>query len=154
MSRFLRYAAYFLGLAVLPSIATAASEPPPRKAGLWVVTSKDNPFANWSACVGNSNDNVIDSDIWDNFAKECQVAHTEKTADGQTVFAYCESGLTGKVKLLVEFSGDFQKDYHLESTTVFTGKTGQEEGQTFTIDGHYAGACPADLPVGKKKMAR
>lgn len=142
-----------MGLVMLPPVATAASEPPPRKAGLWVVTSKDNPFANWSACVGDKKDNFIDSDVWDNFANECQVAHTEKTADGETVFAYCESALSGKVKLLLEFSGDFQSEYKFQSTTVFTGKTGQEEGQTFTVDGRYAGVCPADLPVGRKKMA-
>lgn len=141
-------------MALLPAGIAAASDLPSRKAGLWVITSKDNPFANWSACVGDSKDNFIDTDVWDNFASECQVAHTEKTADGQTVFAYCESGLTGKVKLLVEFSGDFQKEYRFQSTTVFTGKTGQEEGQTFTVHAHYAGECPADLSVGKKKMAR
>lgn len=148
-----RRAACLAITALLLPAAGSASDLPLRKPGLWIVTSKDNPFANWSACVDDSKDNFINTDIWTNFSAECEVRHREKTAQRVTLFAYCESGLTGKVKLLLEFSGDFQSHYHLESTTAFAGKDG-EEGQSFTIDARYGGECPTGMLPGQKKMAR
>lgn len=153
VNRSLRRAACLAVTALLLPAAGSASDLPPRKAGLWIVTSKDNPFANWSACVDDSKDDVINTDIWTDFAAECEVLHTEKTEKGRTLLAQCQSGLTGKVKLLVELSGDFQSQYHLESTTVFAGKDG-EEAQSFTIDARHGGECPTGMLPGQKKMAR
>lgn len=121
---------------------------------MWIIKSADNPFANWTTCVGADEDSFIETDVWDDYKDECRNASLTETAKGQRLVADCETGSMGKVKLAVDFSGNFQSAYGFRSTTEFKGLGGGVEQQTFTIEANYGGECPADLPPGKKKMAR
>ena len=149
-----RLAAPLAILALLPFGVALASDLPSRKAGLWVVKSQDNAFANWSACIDDSKDDFVNSDVWSDFGKECKLTSITKTAEGQTLLSECVMASTGKVKLRVDFSGDFQSEYRFQSTTEFTGADGKAERQSFSIQATYAGQCPAGLKPGQKKMAR
>ncbi|WP_421359137.1 DUF3617 domain-containing protein [Agrobacterium rosae] len=153
LNRLLRRAAHLLILMLLPCGMAVASDLPSRKAGLWIITSKDNPFANWSACIDDRLDNFINSDVWSDFEQECESVSINKTMKGQKLTAMCKHGSPNEVALIVEFSGDFQSRYQFRSTTKNAERM-DEEGQTFTVDGNYAGECPADLPPGKKTMTR
>lgn len=141
-------------LSLLPWGGASGSELPKRKAGMWTIKSADNPFANWTTCVGADDDGFIETDVWDDYKNECRSTALTETAKGQQLVADCETGSLGKVKLVVEFSGDFQNAYGFQSATEFVGSGGQIEQQTFTVEASYGGECPADLPPGKRKMAR
>ncbi|NTJ44014.1 hypothetical protein G6L28_15540 [Agrobacterium larrymoorei] len=154
MNRFSRLAVAFAISAVqLPSVA-GASELPTRKPGMWVIASEDNAFANWVTCIESGNDDFVNSDIWTGYRKECKGISITRTAVGQRLTADCDDGMGGNVKLGLDFAGDFQTAYVLQSKTEFAGLNGQLKQQIFTIEARYAGECPADLAPGKKKMGR
>lgn len=139
---------------MLPLAAVAAEDLPARKAGLWEITSTDNPFGNWITCIGKGKDNFVESDVWSDFEKECKVVSSKKTGAVQTLVANCEAAGTGKVKLNVEFSGDFEKQYSFKSMTEFKDTTGNLTQQIFNVKADYGGECPASLVPGQKQMKR
>lgn len=58
---------------LLPSGPVFTGQLPQRKAGLWVVTSEDNAFADRKRCVDDTRYNLLDSDVWSDFGDECVV---------------------------------------------------------------------------------
>ncbi len=154
MKKFTQFSTHLAIATLLPLAAVAAQDFPARKAGLWEIKSKDNPFANWTTCIGAGKDNFVDSDVWTDFGKECKVVTSKKNGAGQTLVANCEAAGTGKVKLTVDYSGNFESAYSFKSISEFKDSGGNITRQVFNVKATYRGECPADLGPGKKKMQR
>lgn len=147
---------FLAGIAVvsLPiAPAALAADFPGRKPGLWILTSKDNPFADWSMCVGDSKNHFIDSDVWSDFDKECEVMTSSWNGNEGALEAGCELSGTGNVKMALTYAGDFQKSYRFESITSFKA-AGEQVSQTIRAEVKFAGQCPVELRPGMKKMTR
>ena len=140
-----------VSLFIAPTVL--AADVPSRAPGLWTLTSKDNPFADWSMCVDDSHGHFIDSDVWSDFEKECKVTTSSFDGSHGAIKADCELGGTGDVKLALTYSGDFQKSYRFESVTGFKA-AGEQVSQTIRAEVKFAGQCPAELRPGMKKMTR
>lgn len=140
--------------AFLPMTSMAcASDMPSRAPGLWVVTSEDNPHANWSMCVDDSKSDFVDTDVWKNFGKECKVTAFQKDGSKHSLDAACDLGDGTQAKMQLSFSGDFRRSYRFQSVTSFA--VGNEAmSQTVMAEAVFAGQCPAELKPGMKKMQR
>ncbi|GEM_PF-1118229 len=132
----------------------AAEDIPPRTAGLWLLKADDNPFADWSMCIEETRNDFLDSDVWDNFADECNVTASSIRKSSGKIEAICK--LTDKVdaKLQVTFSGDFRTGYSFESVTQFADALGKTNTLHANAKVTYAGECPTELKPGMKKMTR
>ena len=139
--------------AVLISPATAM-DIPARAAGLWILKSQDNPFADWSICIDETKNDFIDTDVWNNFADECEVTASNIQGSSGKIEATCELTEKSGAQLELTFSGDFKSGYSFESVTEFVDAAGKTEKLHVGAEVTYAGECPAELKPGMKKMTR
>ena len=154
LHRILRLIAHAAVVTALSLGAASATEVPARKSGLWIVKSQDNAFANWKMCVNDKNNTFLNSDVWSNFKKECKVRSLTGNGNGYTLISNCNSSLTGDVRLIVDFSGDFRTAYTFKSNTETMGLSQQVDRQTITVSASFAGECPAGMRPGMKRMGR
>jgi hypothetical protein len=132
----------------------AANDIPPRTAGLWLLKSQDNPFADWSICINETRNDFIDTDVWDNFANECEVTSSNTKGSSGKIEATCKLTDKTDAKLQLTFSGDFKSGYGFESVTEFVDAAGKKDTIEVSAKVTYAGECPAELKPGMKKMTR
>ncbi len=138
---------------VLISPATA-EDIPARTTGLWVLKSEDNPFADWSICIDEFRNDFIDTDVWDNFANECEVTASSTDGSSGKIEATCRLPDNTQAKLDLTFSGDFKTGYSFESVTEFLDSAGKTNTLHAGAKVKFAGQCPAELKPGMKKMTR
>lgn len=132
----------------------SAEDVPARTTGLWILKSQDNPFADWSICIDETRNDFIDTDVWDNFANECEVTASSIQGASGKIEATCKLTEKSNAELQVTFSGDFRSGYSFESVTEFVDAAGKTEKLHVGARVSYAGKCPAELKPGMKKMAR
>jgi len=144
--------------AALASVAlispACADDIPARTTGLWVLKSEDNPFANWSMCIDETRNDFIDTDVWNNFADECEVTASNTSGSSGKIEATCKLTEKSDAKLQLTFSGDFKSDYSFESVTSFVDAAGKMNTLHASAKVTHAGECPAELKPGMKKMTR
>ncbi len=120
-----------------------------RASGLWKILITDTPLfpAGWYFCALHEKDNLIHTDLWRDFDKECDDTGSSYRNGIYYLNASCEGGFEMKGEL----SGNLTTAYSFKGTASYVHEN-ERHTDYYALTGKYAGECPADLSPGSKRM--
>jgi hypothetical protein len=147
----LRVAMPALSVLVLTATASAETELPIRKAGLWEMKTQPGasmPAMTMQHCTDENTDQQMSS-MFSPMAKEmCSKNEIQKTATGYVTDSVCKVGAMSSVSH-AETIGDFNSAYTVKSTShIEGGPAGVPRDTTTVIEAKWLGACKPDQKPG------
>lgn len=141
-----------LVLTALPVAASAASEAPRRKPGLWEIRTQLPAMGNAATvmqiCIGADKD---DFDAQGGASGRCSPPRIERGAGTVTVDTVCtEDGHTAKSHAV--FSGDFENSYRGDITVRYEPPMEGLEESRIRLDGRRLGPCKPGQRPGEMSM--
>ena len=144
-------------LLLLAAPAAQAAELPHRKAGLWEITMafstrKAPPMVSKLCVDANTDAALYQNSMGGGMAKMCSKRDIAKAGNVTTVDSVCKIGdsvVTGH-SVITETS---DTTYHIDHKSHMEPPIADHADNTFTQNGKWMGACPADMKPGDMVMA-
>lgn len=134
---------------IMPSVAAAADDYPPRKAGLWEVTiqAENKPAATTKMCIDADTDQLFHKFGTDLRSKHCEKNDVKANGDTVNADSVCKvKDTTISTSSVTKFTGDsaYHVDIKIHFDPALLGKTDVTSAQ----DAKWTGPCPADMKPG------
>ena len=137
------------------ALPTSLDHLPTRRAGLWIQTmTRDGApgrMGEIRMCLDAATDAKMSTLSRDVAGMPCRQT-VSRGLDGAYAFtATCKMGAMGEVTSKGTATGDFSTYYKIHSEADLTGSQltqGHPSHHVSDIEGHYAGACPANMVAG------
>jgi hypothetical protein len=148
-----------LGLALTSTMATAQSDMPRRKSGLWETTMQMPGGRGGTMTAQECIDERTDAETQRRAMQRaqdaegrCEQRNSRRSANGYAVDYSC-TGPRGKTEGRVSMQGDFSSRYTMENEARFDPPRGGVRESRMTMEGIWKGPCPADMKPGEMRMS-